>query len=586
MAQISRVSIPASEEKAIKHMRKPSTIWIIFLILLISMALMLIAGESVIHIARQDLETRALETTKAEIGHISDALYAQLTSIQMQNTEILNNESVLALAMRSSILDKFEMVSYKSTIMKLMRTKLSQTNIAAKAQLYIPTVRTIITPQKAVEVSDSELRELLSIVTAFPNGLYYTDGEIGFWSASPLIYDPAAAGNSRIMMTGIPRSFLREMLVSYTQPIDCRLLLTFGSAVLVSSHDIPWDENVFGSSDEEIKKIESGGSSYYVIRARHAFSDLSIIAVLPVDNVMSNMYRLQRMMKVLELISLLIIVLAAAAYYRIVCAPLKRISAKMQQIGDGDLSVRMEPEKTAELEDVRRTFNGMAERLHQLIDREYKSRLLAANAEKKALQYQITPHFLYNTYFQLRNLILLEENEQAGRLADLMGNYLRYIVHQDDPCATLEEELEHARNYAEIQRMRFGDRIDVIYDMTEGSWQKLIVPRLLVQPLIENAFGHGLKNMEKGVVRLRVQNARDETVVSVEDNGESLDEKTISRLHRIIQEGENKEGEGIALVNIHRRLQLHFGPAARLECSRSELGGLRAAIVITAGEES
>ena len=181
-----------------KHMRKPSTVWIIFLILFISMSLMLIAGESVIHIARQELETRALETTKAEIGHISDALYAQLTSIQMENTEILNNESVLALAMRSSILDKFEMVSYKSAIMKLMRTELSRTNIATKAQLYIPTVRTIITPQKAVEVSDEELQELLSIVTAFPNGLYYTEGEIGFWSASPLIYNAAAARDSRI----------------------------------------------------------------------------------------------------------------------------------------------------------------------------------------------------------------------------------------------------------------------------------------------------------------------------------------------------------------------------------------------------
>ena len=307
-----------------KHMRKPSTVWIIFLILFISMSLMLIAGESVIHIARQELETRALETTKAEIGHISDALYAQLTSIQMENTEILNNESVLALAMRSSILDKFEMVSYKSAIMKLMRTELSRTNIATKAQLYIPTVRTIITPQKAVEVSDEELQELLSIVTAFPNGLYYTEGEIGFWSASPLIYNAAAARDSRIMMTGIPRSFLREMLGSYTQPIGCQLLLTFGNHILANSHDIEWDESVYGEFPKDVKTVESGGSSYYVIRAKHAFSDLSIVAVLPVNNVMRNMHRLQRMMKILELISLLILALAAVAYYRIVCAPLKR----------------------------------------------------------------------------------------------------------------------------------------------------------------------------------------------------------------------------------------------------------------------
>ena len=100
---------------------------------------------------------------------------------------MLNNESILALAMRSSILDKYEMVSYKSAIMKLMRAELSQANITATAQLYIPTVHTIITPQKAVEVSEKELRQVLDIVAAFPNGLYYTDSEMGFWSASPLI---------------------------------------------------------------------------------------------------------------------------------------------------------------------------------------------------------------------------------------------------------------------------------------------------------------------------------------------------------------------------------------------------------------
>ena len=138
--------------------------------------------------------------------------------------------------MRSSILDKFEMVSYKSAIMKLMRTKLSQTNIATKAQLYIPTVRTIITPQKAVEVSEEELQELLSIVTAFPNGLYYTEGEIGFWSASPLIYDATMARDSRIMMTGIQRSFLREMLDSFTQPIG--MASTFDRDLLRQAGDV------------------------------------------------------------------------------------------------------------------------------------------------------------------------------------------------------------------------------------------------------------------------------------------------------------------------------------------------------------
>ena len=96
---------------------KPRAIGIIFLILLVSLSLMVAAGEAAIRTAGSELRSRALETTRAEIGYISDALYSQLTQIQLQSTEILNSDTVLALAMRSAILDRYEVVSYENAIM-------------------------------------------------------------------------------------------------------------------------------------------------------------------------------------------------------------------------------------------------------------------------------------------------------------------------------------------------------------------------------------------------------------------------------------------------------------------------------------
>ena len=326
------------------------------------------------------------------------------------------------------------------------------------------------------------------------------------------------------------------------------------------------------------------GKQYYFIRTRHDFSDLSIAAILPVDQVMSSLYRLQRLLRLLEIIGVLTVLLATAAFYQVICRPLKNISDKMRQVGGGDLSVRMGPESTAELTDVSLTFNRMAGRLQQLIDREYRSRLLAASAEKKALQYQISPHFLYNTYFQLRNLIMLEENEQAGVLADLMGRYLRYIVRQED-CAALEEEMDHAKNYADIQAMRFRGRISVRCDVPDGDWKGLIVPRLIVQPLIENAFGHGLRNVEKdGLVLITLRQTDREVRIRVEDNGEGLSENAMEALRRSVENGPGGENDGVALSNIHRRLQLHFGPDSGLALDRSALGGLRAEIRIVQGK--
>lgn len=570
-----------------KRTRKPSVISIIFPILLVGMLFMVIACEWTISASGNELRTRALETCRAEIGYISDALYSQLTAIQLQNVEILNNESVLALAMRSTILDKYEIVSYENAIMKLIRSKLSQLNLNVSAQLYIPNIHTMITAQKAAAATPEELTDLLQIIQAFPGGMYYTAESVGFWSASPLIHDVSLAKDSRIMLTRLQRSSLKSLMQKYTShPSDYQLLLAFGDHVIVNSHEMQWDEAIFRDFDEEVKTVTLNGSQYYMIRAKHAFSDLSIIGVLLVDNVMSNMYRLQRMLRMLELICVMIVLLATTAFYRVICRPLKGISAKMQQIGEGNLSVRMLPEKTVELNDVASTFNGMAERLQHLIDREYKSRLLAVNAEKKALQYQISPHFLYNTYFQLRNLILLEEKEQAKRLADLMGRYLMYIVHQSETSATLGEEMDHARNYADIQGMRFKGRIEVRYQIPDGDWREMVVPRLLVQPLIENAFGHGLKNVEKeGLVLLSLRQEQDGVSISVEDNGEGLSDGALEALRRSVAEGQREEGDGVALANIHRRLQLHFGPQSGLLFDRSDRGGLKVTILIANGKE-
>ncbi|NLV59322.1 MAG: histidine kinase [Clostridiales bacterium] len=570
-----------------RRRRKPSVIGIIFAILLLSLAFMVIASELTITTASKELRTRALEDCRAEIGYISDALYSQLTNIQLQNIDILNNESVLALAMRSTILDKYETVSHENAVMKLIRSKLSQLNLITSAQLYISSINTLITPQKAAVATAQDWSAILGIVTRFPNGVYYTDESVGFWSASPLIHDPAMIKASRIMLMSVQRNSLKNLLQKYaSHPNGYQLLLSFGGHVLVNSHDIQWDESTISESTDDVVTVTRGKSQFYMIREKHAFSDLSIVAVLPVDNVMSNMVRLQKMLKTLEIICILIVIAATIAFFHIVCRPLKGISTKMQQVGEGNLSVRMAPEKTAELDEVGNTFNSMAERLQRLIDREYTARLLAVNAEKKALQYQISPHFLYNTYFQLRNLILLEENEQASRLADLMGRYLRYIVHQDGASITLGEEMDHARNYADIQSMRFGGRIDVRYDIEEGDWRRLIVPRLLVQPLIENTFAHGLKNVEKdGVIRIALKQTEHAVAISVEDNGENLSDELQENLSRSVTGGQGEEGDGVALANIHRRLQLHFGSQSRLEFGRSELGGLKVTIRIVQGKE-
>lgn len=132
------------------------------------------------------------------------------------------------------------------------------------------------------------------------------------------------------------------------------------------------------------------------------------------------------------------------------CYPLRRIKAALSRVENGDLSVRISPTWSDEFQQMYNQFNQMAEKLEQLIEQEYKLKLLHADAELRQLRYQINPHFLYNTYFNLRAMLFDEEYDIAAQLADLMGRYLRYITASAGDEATLKEEMEHAVAHLEI----------------------------------------------------------------------------------------------------------------------------------------
>jgi len=219
------------------------------------------------------------------------------------------------------------------------------------------------------------------------------------------------------------------------------------------------------------------------------------------------------------------------------------------------------------------------------VEHEYELKLLHKNAELKLFQYQINPHFLYNTYFALCGLISEEEYDHASSLAELMGKYLRYVTVSDQISGRLEEELEHAQAYMEIQQMRFQKRMSSHMEACPPQCRHMQVPRLVVQPLIENAFEHGVKLKVHGGM-IRVSFAQTETAfeIIVEDNGETITDEQIESLRRRFRSDEYR-GDSVALINVDSRLAEFFGPESGLRLERSELGGLKSIIHIEGSRE-
>jgi two-component system sensor histidine kinase YesM len=206
--------------------------------------------------------------------------------------------------------------------------------------------------------------------------------------------------------------------------------------------------------------------------------------------------------------------------------------------------------------------------------------LLSEQAELKQLQAQINPHFLYNSFFILYRMAKDADYEHITTLCSHLSEYYRYITRNDLTEVPLREELDHAWRYARIQLIRFGKRIAVDFEEAPEACGDIMVPHLILQPLLENAFNHGLKNMVKGgVLRVSFVQRPDTLVIAVSDNGAGLSEEAL----RLLRERMNrsKDTKISALANIHKRLRLKFGPSAGISVYNDERGGFLQEIHIT-----
>ena len=241
----------------------------------------------------------------------------------------------------------------------------------------------------------------------------------------------------------------------------------------------------------------------------------------------------------------------------------------------------------------------MAEELGTLIEKNYQQQLLLSRAELKQLQAQINPHFLYNAFFLLRRMIHDELYEEAGQMADTLGLYFQYITRNSQDYMPLSREYHHAMLYCEIQGLRFGDRIRIETDSLPEQYGDILVPKLIIQPILENAFNYGLRDkVDDGVLRVTVSREARCLVIAIEDNGEELSEEQLREMQKKLRDtaGGVLQQEMSGILNIQRRLSIYFeagtepeegsrmpggpsgseeGPdAGCLKAGRSVLGGL------------
>jgi len=255
--------------------------------------------------------------------------------------------------------------------------------------------------------------------------------------------------------------------------------------------------------------------------------------------------------------------------------PLRQLMVGMRRVREGRFDTKIRVRTRDELNDIGESFNAMTERINYLVSQVYEKQLLQKETELAALQAQINPHFLYNSLDMLYWRLYLQEDMDNARLVVSLSSILRYALEPSSTETTLEEELEQVKMYLNIQQARFEEGLELDIDVDDSVLRCGII-RLLLQPLVENAFVHGFKD-KAGMKRLAIRAfpEGDKLRIDVEDNGCGMDAGLIGRLRAETgRDGGETTGRGIGLRSVIRRISLYYGEPYGLR-AESDGGGTR-----------
>lgn len=299
--------------------------------------------------------------------------------------------------------------------------------------------------------------------------------------------------------------------------------------------------------------------------------DLDVYAILPQSVLKASQKMLSRTLFMsVTALSILMIIL----YNYITKSLTKPLAELMDTIGrirGGETNLRVDHRGQDEIGKLGEEFNYMLDSIENLIGQQYQDKLLLNRAQYQALQAQINPHFLYNTLDTMSSIASIQNCDLVGDLCQSLSNIFRYSLDMKYPYATVAMEIAHLKNYIFVMNVRMRQEIRYHFDIDEEALL-YSVPKISIQPLVENAINHGLKN-KRGAknIEIKIWQTEGKLYVMVKDDGVGMDAEKFNRLLKENDRDLIEEGDSIGLSNINARLKMIYGEEYGLTIE-SELG--------------
>ena len=340
---------------------------------------------------------------------------------------------------------------------------------------------------------------------------------------------------------------------------------------------------IMGTDKDTVLSGKGSAEKLYSI-SRSEKTGWTVVDCVRVEELLRKSNKAQSLY-VLVAMGLMIVALFFSRFIsRSITQPIQQLCDSMARVKEGDFSVSdVVVDSKNEIGSLTKSFNVMTHRIQDLMEQNIREQEAKRKSELKALQSQINPHFLYNTLDSIIWMAEGKKNEEVVLMTASLARLLRQSISNEDEVVSIGQEVEYARGYLTIQKMRYKDKMEFQIDV-DPSILHIPLIKLVLQPVIENAIYHGLKYKEsKGLLMVKGFRKNGNAVLQVIDNGVGMDQETLDHIYE--KHKVNYQSNGVGIYNVQKRLQLYYGSEYGITYESEKGVGTTATITIPGNQE-
>lgn len=390
------------------------------------------------------------------------------------------------------------------------------------------------------------------------NPEYYIHPKEAVFSIGRLIREPKTNKPLGIIKVDIKQELLTDIITKQALDSSIFVLTEENEFIFYSENDLLFTNKMISNIENGYSEKSINQDKYLTVYNQSSYSGTKIIMLTPFEKIFSEVNDLRRVLFIVVVACIAVSVLLGFVLSKPLVSSIHTLQRAMKQVRNGDFSRRVTISSNDEIGHLGEGFNRMIDEIDRLVSEVYETEIREKEAKIRVLQGQMNPHFLYNTLESINMLSIAKGNLEVSDMVSSLGKLMRYTIDHHSKNVTLKEELDFIRSYINIQQTRLGEKLKYMEDI-DSTLLDYLIPKLLLQPLVENSIIHGIQHRE-GFIKVHIFKGERDLQIIISDNGRGANEDLIQTIQQSLKDASLPiDSKGIALSNVNERIKMMYG---------------------------